>query len=109
MNSFTTLATASFMALVCIGSTAAFSAKCDAYTFASRTYADALGIKLDLSDAGKRGTTTYCTAGALAIEAAARALQELRTNPKCAGPSWRETWASRSGDSDKEWLKQNGC
>jgi hypothetical protein len=110
MSTFTKLATASFTALVCFGSTAAFSAKCDAYSFASRTYADALGIKNDLNDEGRKGTAPFCKAAALAIESAARALQELRANPSCAGPSTKKLWASRSDAFETEMDKQlYGC
>lgn len=109
LKTFTILASASLTALVCFSSTAASSDKCEAYTFASRTYADVLGIKNYLSDEGKIGSAQYCAVATLAIEAAARALEELRANTSCAGPVWLKLWAGRSGDFDKEMLAGDGC
>ena len=109
MSTFTKLAAASFISIVCL-STAALSAECDGYSFASRTYAYVLLIKNGIHDAGLKGTVPFCKAGELAIETAAQALKELRAHPKCDGKTMRKLWASRSDEFETKMNKElYGC
>ena len=110
MSTFTKLAAASFFSIMCFSSTAALSAECDGYSFASRTYAYVLLIKNGIHDAGLKGTVPFCKAGELAIETAAQALKELRAHPKCDRKMMQKIWASRSDEFETKMNKElYGC